>query len=376
MTFKENYAILKSHKGSLNINLANSGVFETAYLRFDMANTVYSGCPQVVSEFLFYSETIKNQSKRTVQGYFIDLRTFFRFMKYKRGLVASNIDFKEITIDDIDLSFVASITQMDIYEYLHYVMHNLDNNPNTRARKLSCLKSYFNYLTVKANKLQENPTQNIELPSTKKALPKYLTLDESLDLLQSVEGKHAIRDYCILTLFLNCGMRLSELVSINTADIREETIRIVGKGNKERMVFLNQACLDAIDAYLVDRDGKVYKNKDPDALFLSQTGSRLTARRIQKIVEETLQRAGLSGRGYSPHKLRHTAATLMYQHGDVDMLALKEILGHEHVTTTEIYTHISDAQLKNAVNASPLSNIKPPKGKNLDHKIGTEEDEK
>ena len=323
----------------------------------------YSDCPEVLKEYLFYAETIKNQSPKTIQGYYIDLRTFFRFMKLKRGLVADDTVFNEITIDDIELEFAGSVTTMDIYEYLHYVMHNLDNNTAARARKLSCLKTYYNYLTAKANKLSFNPTQNIELPAQRKALPKYLTLEESLNLLDNVEGKFPARDYCIITLFLNCGMRLSELVGINLTDIREDTIRIVGKGNKERMVFLNQACISAINAYLEYRNSREYKNKDEVALFLNRDGGRLKARRIQQIIEETLQRSGLSGRGYSPHKLRHTAATLMYQHGEVDMLALKEILGHEHVTTTEIYTHISDAKLKNAMNASPLSSVSPPAGR-------------
>ncbi len=326
-------------------------------------NQLYQDCPAIIREFLFYAETIKNQSPRTINGYFIDLRTFFRFLLLKRGLVPSDTVFHEIQITDVTLELISTVSTMDIYEYLHYVMHNLGNNPATRARKLSCLKSYFSYLTTKTNKLSENPTQNIELPSTKKSLPKYLTLNESFELLRNVEGTFASRDYCIITLFLNCGMRLSELVGINLTDIREETIRIVGKGNKERMVFLNQACLAAIDAYLVDRNSREYKNKDSDALFLNKDGGRLKARRVQQIIDQNLQRAGLSGRGYSPHKLRHTAATLMYQHGEADMLALKEILGHEHVTTTEIYTHIADSQLKKAMDSSPLSNVKPPKPK-------------
>ena len=320
-------------------------------------------CPDIIREYLLYAETIKNQSKRTIDGYFVDLRTFFRFIKLHRNLVPTESVFNEISIKDISLELIKTITTMDIYEYLHYAMNTLKNNPNTRARKLSCLKTYFNYLTVKSNKLENNPAINIELPSTRKTLPKYLTLEESVNLLTNIKGKSAIRDYCIITLFLNCGMRLSELVSINLSDIREDTLRVIGKGNKERMVYLNDACLAALEVYISDRNSKEYKVKNDPALFLSRNGERLKARRVEQIVEEALKQADLSGKGYSPHKLRHTAATLMYQHGNVDMLALKEILGHEHVTTTEIYTHISNSQLKKAVDSSPLSQIKPPKNK-------------
>jgi len=318
-------------------------------------------CPGVLREYLLYAETIKNQSARTINGYYVDLRTFFRFILRHKNLVSTDLEFKDISIADVSLELVSSITTMDIYEFLHFAMNTLQNSPATRSRKLSCLKSYFNYLTVKTNKLTLNPAQNIELPSSRKSLPKYLTLEESVNLLTNISGPHFIRDYCIITLFLNCGMRLSELVGINVKDIREDTLRLLGKGNKERIIYLNPACMSAIESYIEDRNSRTCKEKDNDALFLNRNGGRLKQRRVEQIVEDALKKANLSDRGYSPHKLRHTAATLMYQHGGVDMLALKEILGHEHVTTTEIYTHISNEQLRNAVNSSPLSNIKPPK---------------
>lgn len=330
-----------------------------------MQNTYYD-CPPILREFLLYMETIKNLSPRTVEGYYIDLRLFFRYLKFQRGLCPSEIttdNMDDIDITDVALELVKSVTSLDIYEYLHFVMRDRDNNPNTRARKVSSLRSYFKYLTTKVHKIDNDPVKDIEVPAIKRSLPKFLTLEESLTLLNSVEGEFAARDYCILTLFLNCGMRLSELVGINTGDIRGDTVKITGKGNKERIVYLNDACIMAIQAYLTERDKRDYTKKDPSALFLSRTGSRLTPRRVEQIVEENLRRAGLDNRGYSTHKLRHTAATLMYRHGGVDMLALKEILGHEHVSTTEIYTHISDEQLKKAVDASPLSGVKPPKTK-------------
>lgn len=318
----------------------------------------YSDCPAPLSEFLFYMETIKNLSARTVTGYYIDLRLFMRFIKYRRGLVPSDADFESIDISDFTLEMLDSISQMDIYEYLHFVMKDRENNAATRSRKVSSLRSFYKYLTIKSHKIKNDPVKDIEVPALKKSLPKFLSLDESLGLLNAVDGDYKERDYCILTLFLNCGMRLSELVGINDSDISGDTVRLLGKGNKERIVFLNDACMDAVERYRKVRDSKEYTKRDREALFLSRTGSRITARRVEQIVGDNLQKAGLSGRGFSPHKLRHTAATLMYRHGNVDMLALKEILGHEHVSTTEIYTHISEEKLKNAADASPLAKIK------------------
>lgn len=319
-----------------------------------------SDCPEVLREFLFYTSTIRNLSPNTINGYYIDLRLFFRFLKWHRGLAKSGKnDLSDISISDIDLDFVKSVTLADIYEYLNFVMRDRDNNPRTRARKLACLRTYFKYMTLKANKLQDDPVKNIDVPSLKKAMPKFLTLDESKMLLAAVKpGDFYTRDYCILTLFLNCGMRLSELCGINLRDVRDETIRIVGKGNKERFVYLNEACNAALDSWLTDRR-RFERPSERQALFLSARGTRLTTRRVEQIVDEAIKAAGLEGRGYSPHKLRHTAATLMYQYGGADMLALKEILGHEHVSTTEIYTHINSDRLRDTIAASPLAGLKP-----------------
>ena len=320
-------------------------------------------CPYELSEYLMYLETIRNLSPRTVDGYYIDMRTFFRFFKRHRGMVSRDIDFHEIKISDITLDDIASITTADIYEYLYFVLQEYGNNPNTRARKLSSLRSFFKYMTVKSNKLKTDPVKNIEVPSTRKGVPKFLTLEESRDLLKTPQGENQLRDYCILTLFLNCGMRLSELVGINNSDVRGDQLRLLGKGNKERFVFLNDACLKAIKAYCDERDKHTYSKKDKNAMFLSSRGTRITPRRVEQIVNECLESAGLAGRGFSAHKLRHTAATLMYRYGEADMLALKEILGHEHVSTTEIYTHISDKQLKKVAESNPLADSTPPKVK-------------
>ncbi|MBP0986600.1 MAG: tyrosine recombinase XerC [Oscillospiraceae bacterium] len=321
-----------------------------------MADT-YFGCPAIIKEFLLYMETIRNLSPRTIQGYWVDLRTFFRYIKLNRNLVPSDIDFEDIKVDDVDLSLVSSVTTMDIYEYLHYVMKDRDNSASARSRKISVLRSFYKYLTVKAHKLENDPAKDLEVPALKKALPKYLSLEQSIDLLNSVDGDFKERDYCMLVLLLNCGMRLSELVGIDISDIHEETITITGKGNKERQVYLNNACKKAIARYFHARNNRTYKNKDRNALFLSRTGSRLTPRRVEQIINSYIEKAGLAGLGFTVHKLRHTAATLMYRYGNVDVLALKEILGHAHTSTTEIYTHLDDGRLRDAADSSPLADF-------------------
>ncbi len=323
----------------------------------------YDGCPEIVREFLFYMETIRNLSPRTVQAYWIDLRTFLRYLKLARGYVQPDTELESIDVSDVDLDFISKVTTMEVYEYLHYVMKDRENSAATRSRKISALRSYFKYLTVKSRKLSFDPVKDLEVPALKKSLPKYLSLEQSQALLGAVDGEFALRDYAMITLFLNCGMRLSELVGIDIKDIHEETITITGKGNKERQVYLNKACKKALARYLHDRNKHTYKNKDRNALFLSRTGSRLTARRVEQIVDGYLDKAGLSGQGFTVHKLRHTAATLMYRYGDVDILALKEILGHAHTSTTEIYTHLDEQRLKDAAAAPPLAEYDVQQGK-------------
>ncbi len=316
--------------------------------------------PSYVVEFLNYYSVIKNRSTLTVIEYANDLATFFRFLKVIRGLADKETPFEEIYIKDLSLETIAGVSLNDAYMFLVYCKDNRGNNERTRARKATTLRNFYKYLTVQKRLIDDNPLQELDSPKIKKTLPKYLTLDESLKLLNSVDGKYKERDYCILTLFLNCGMRLSELVSLNLSDIRSNnTIVVTGKGNKERTIYLNDACIDAINAYLPYRpvDGV----KDKNALFISRQKGRISNKTVQYIVKSTLEKAGLNDRNLSTHKLRHTAATLMYQYGDVDVLAIKEILGHESLSTTQIYTHIMDEQLKNAAASNPLSSVKAPK---------------
>ena len=313
----------------------------------------YLDIPNDVVEYLHYLDFVKLRSPRTINGYYLDLRGFFRFMMIVWQRVPDTIDPAEIDLTGISTKDIAKIAKRDIFAYLDHV-RDADNGSKARARKLSAIKGFFNYMCTQVGKLSTNPTESISLGAPKKALPKYLTADESVQLLKNIQSDFYERDFCIITLFLNCGMRLTELVTINLGDFRDDTIRITGKGSKERLVYLTPACLDALEHYTAAR-ASLPNLTDKQALFVSKkTGKRLSARRVEQIVARCLQSAGLSGRGFSPHKLRHTAATLMYQ-GGVDMLALKEILGHESVSTTQIYTHINRQQLRAAVNASPLA---------------------
>lgn len=316
--------------------------------------------PLLAVDFLNYFSVVKNKSSLTVEEYANDLLTFFRFIKIIRGLTPAKTPFEEIDISDIGLDIIKTVTLNDAYMYLIYCKDDRENSPATRSRKVSSLRSFYKYLTVQKKLMAENPIQELDTPKNKKALPKYLTLDESLRLLDSVEGRFKERDYCIITLFLNCGLRLSELVALNLSDIRSDgTMRVTGKGNKERTVYLNDACAAALHSYLEVRP--VNGVKDKKALFISRQMNRISNKTVQHIVKTHLENADLGGRGLSTHKLRHTAATLMYQHGKVDVLILKEMLGHENLNTTEIYTHIVDEQLKSAAKANPLSKVKPPK---------------
>ena len=316
--------------------------------------------PGVIREYLVYIETIKGKSAATADGYYRDLRTFFRFLKHHYHLVDAAVPIDEIDISDVDLEMIKHVTLADAYEFSVYCKNTRNNNDKTRARKTSTIKSFFKYLTTRAKYLQQNPLEEFDAPKTKKSLPKYLTLEQSTRLLAAIDGNNKERNYAIITLFLNCGLRLSELCSLNVNDIDfyERKVRVTGKGNKERLVYLNDACIAAIEAYLAVRPND--KAKDRKALFISRTGNRISRRMVEQMIYNVLDKSGLSGMGFSVHKLRHTAATLMHQYGKVDIRVLQEILGHENLGTTEIYTHLSGEQIRQASEANPLANIKPP----------------
>lgn len=318
----------------------------------------YADYPILVQKYLNYLTSVKSKSDLTVQGYALDLQMFFRYLKIVRGLVPADTAFDSIRINDVDLDLITSVDLETAYAFLTYCHRVRGNDAAARARKAVAIKRFYRYLSLDDKYLKKNPLEQLESPKIKRSLPKYLTLEQSLELLQCVDGKNRERDYCILALFLNCGLRVSELVSLNLSDIRrDDTLRVVGKGNKERTIYLNEACLSAIRRYLRVRpaDGIVDRN----ALFISRNNRRISVRAVQNVVNKFLQKAGLDGQGFSAHKLRHTAATLMYQHGDVDVLLLKEILGHENLATTEIYTHVVDSQLREAMNKNPLASLSP-----------------
>lgn len=315
--------------------------------------------PEIIKEYLFYCLTIRGKSEKTVNEYYLDLRMFFRYMKLSKKLVKNDTPLSEINIDDIDLDFIKSIRLTDGIQFMDYLFTVRNNKSAARARKCSALKGYFKYLHKKKNYISADPFDQLELPKTKKSLPKYLTLEQSVELLNAVDGNYKERDYCIITLFLNCGLRVSEMSGLNYTDIRtDNTMRVLGKGNKERIIYLNSACISAINEYMKTRPVDGIKSDDKKALFISRNKRRMSTKTIQAMVYKYIKKIGLSSQGYSCHKLRHTAATLMYQHGGVDIRVLKDVLGHENLGTTEIYTHLNSEQMKNAAASNPLANIK------------------
>ena len=327
-----------------------------------MKNYNNSNNPEFLNDYLVHIKVVKMLSERTIQEYYLDTRLF---LKYICMMSHDNVE----NIEDVDISGMTTadlkqITLSDIYNFIFYTADERHNADKARYRKLSALRSFFKYLTKSTNILPEDPTKDIEVPVPKQALPKFLSLNDSLRLLASADSTDSKRDYCILTLFLNCGMRLSELVGIDVRDIdfTEKRLKVLGKGNKERMVYLNSACIEALNSYLEDRSANKKAEAEP-ALFISNQNKRISKRRVQQIVENSLKEAGLDGKGITTHKLRHTAATLMYQYGDADVLTLKELLGHASVSTTEIYTHLSDDNVRSAVESNPLANVKSDKSR-------------
>ena len=321
--------------------------------------------PSLVREFASYKAVIQNASDKTVSEYMLDLRTFFRFMLARdQKINPLSEDFEKIDVSQVDLEYIKHITQEDIYEFLMYADGTRKNLAAAKARKLSALKGFFKYLHVKRMMIDENPAANIETPKRESTLPKFLSIEESILLLEAVkndrESKSRTRDFAIITLFLNCGMRVSELVGIDIDDVDREfrSLSVTGKGNKQRIVYLNSACRSALSDYFMERVSEAHVKADTHALFLSNREQRISVKTVQWLVYKYLDMAGLESKHYSVHKLRHTAATLMYQSGQVDVRVLKDILGHEQLNTTQIYTHVSNKNMEDAMENNPLSSQK------------------
>lgn len=313
--------------------------------------------PEFLNNYLVHIKIVQLLSERTISEYYLDIRLFLKFIYENNHNTGKDIE--DISIKDMSVDELRKINVADIYNFIFYASDERHNNDKARYRKISSLRSFFKYLEKVEHIIDVNPASDLDVPVPKASLPKFLSLDDSLKLLRASSDSSSLRDYCIITLFLNCGMRLSELVGINIKDIdfTENRLKVLGKGNKERMIYLNDACLDALNHYLsVRRSNK--KAADEPALFISNQNRRISKRRVQQIVEDTLTKAGLDGKGITTHKLRHTAATLMYQYGGADVLTLKELLGHASISTTEIYTHLNDERVRSAVENNPLSNIK------------------
>ena len=324
----------------------------------------YSDVPQILRNYLNFMIVIKGKSPNTVREYYYDLRLFFRFVHAS----VNNISFNEINkvnLDDFDEKLLKQISLNDLYEFMAYINNSHSDNDNYRARKVASLKSFFNYLHIKIGFIDNNPAANLDSPKIKKRMPRYLTLDESISFLSNIDGKFQARDLAIFSIFLNCGLRLSELVGINLKNINFEkrSLRVIGKGNKERLVYLNDLCINAIKNYLEVRP-EVVVQSDMDALFISSQGRRISNRMVEILAKKYFEKAGLDYELYSPHKLRHTAATLMYRDGNVDIRTLQELLGHTSLATTQIYTHIKNDDLKDAADSNPLANIKIDYNKN------------
>ena len=317
----------------------------------------YSDLPPILASYLRNLRVVKNRSSKTVYEYAVNLRMFSRFLAGGKRMNITDVVLSQIDISHLDEAFYDAVTLDDAYTFLAYCADQRQMKEAARCRMVSAIRSFYKYLYISNKLTHDNIMQLLESPKKKKTLPKYLTLEQSVDLLSAVDGKNRARDYCILVLFLNCGLRLSELVGLNCTDIQEDTIRVTGKGNKERILYLNDACRAALHVYMQQRpvDGV----KDRNALFLSNRLTRISNRTVQYIVENFLKKSGLDGQGFSTHKLRHTAATLMYQYGHTDIRVIKEVLGHENLNTTEIYTHVANQQMQQATSSNPLSELSP-----------------
>ena len=334
----------------------------TLTLRND--NPEFRSFPRFLRDYANYLSAVEGKSEKTICEYLLDLRTFFRYYIMDRDDLDIPIEELEaISISDLTMSDVAKIDTQIIVNFIAYTRNERKNNSSTRNRKLSAIKSFFRHMHNKKHYIDRNPAADIDGIQKSKTLSKYLTVDEAVRLLEAVnsdtESKTRQRDYSIIALFLNTGMRLSELVGLNVESFDPEItfVKVLGKGSKERIIYLNNAARDAVISYLRQRLDPRFIHTSDHAFFLSARQQRISPKTIQWMVNKYLDLAGLGSKGYSVHKLRHTAATLMYQSGKVDIRVLKDILGHEQLNTTQIYTHLVSKNLEEAMDKNPLSDV-------------------
>lgn len=317
--------------------------------------------PEFLSNYLKYKRYIDFGAQTTTDETFFDLRTLFRYVKLylydKNKLVnITKEEFKKIDITDVTIEDLEKMNQNDLQNYLFFLDSTLENVSKTRNRKLASMKRLYEYLETN-NLINVNPTKWMQSATIEKRQPKYLDLKESKQLLANTinsDSRYKIRNYAIICIFLNCSLRLSELVGINLTDLKidnsEQSLRVTGKGNKQRILYLNSAVCEAINTYLKVRPPLDKSNKDYNALFLSSREKRISQRSVQDIIKselkELMESKGKESAKYHTHTLRHSCATLLYNEANVDIFVLKRILGHESLVATEVYTHVSDKKLR------------------------------
>ena len=335
-----------------------------ATLRLKNDNEEFKTFPRFLRDYANYLSGVEGKSEKTICEYLLDLRTFFRFFIMDRDELDLPMDeLEKISIKELTMDDVARVDTQMIVNFIAYTRNERKNNSSTRNRKLSAIKSFFRHVHNKKHFIDRNPAADIDGIQKSKTLSKYLTIDEAVRLLEAVnsdtESKTRQRDYSIIALFLNTGMRLSELCGLNLESFDPEItfVKVLGKGSKERIIFLNNAARDAVMSYMRQRLDPRYIRTSEHAFFLSGRQTRISPKTVQWMVNKYLNLAGLGSKGYSVHKLRHTAATLMYQSGKVDIRVLKDILGHEQLNTTQIYTHLVSKNLEEAMDNNPLSDV-------------------
>ena len=364
--YKVNKRIVKKWVKELNLDEINSAKKENFKKEYDLDKyneknlkfeiSTESNTPIRVNEFLNYLKNIKGRSPNTVKGYKSNLNLLFKYLVSLKENTPGT-DIENVCIRNVDDTFIKNITLMDLYNFLSYVDEVRKNGSYSRARLVAAIKSFFLFLNSKLKIIDENIALELEFPKIEKRLPVYLTLDQAKAVLNSMDKtkRYYYRDYCIFTLFLNCGMRLSELCGIKISDIRGDLLTIIGKGNKQRTVYLNSECLKAIQDYLNVR-GRGNTPEEDKYLFMSRIDKRISNTGAEKLVKKHIANAGFTDKKYTPHKLRHSAATILYKYGNADIRSLQAILGHESISTTEIYTHVDDETLRNVIKSNPLSN--------------------